>query len=256
MPPPCSHPVPGRCKPGFHQLPTCMAHIAHCLHLRQDLPQVTQDCVSFKVQVLCSLENLSDVQRPTKLPDFQQWKPGSPQPVCLLPTCLLPKPERTQLFHTGTKSAFSWVIWAFSFHHWADKGYKNFRCNSEWHLHTPACECPADISHCSGSMSPPCSLSLRNPLIMNLTWQLRQWWWGVHTGGQLYGVRCYKGFTYPRSWTPWVMTKWLHSPPRLSVIFPGHSQVLLQFFCLWKSLIGCGMSELYRPHLCIHLPMY
>lgn len=152
MPPPCGHPVPGRCKPGFHQLPSCLAHNAHCLHLRQDLPQVIQDCVSFKVQVLCSLENLSGVQRPTKLPDFQQWKPGSPQPVCLLVFSQNLR-ERTQLLHTGTKSAFSWVIWAFSFHHWADKGYKNFRCNSEWHLHTPACECPADISHCSGSVS-------------------------------------------------------------------------------------------------------
>lgn len=197
----------GRCKPGFHQLSTRVAHNAHCPHLHQDLPQVIQDYVSFKVQVLCSLENLSDVQGPTKLPDFlgskqQQQKPGSPQPVCLLPTCLLPKPERTQLLHIGSKSAFSWVILAFSFHHWADKGYKNFRCNSEWHLHTPACECPGDISHHSGSLSPPCFLSLRNPLIMNPIWQLRQWWWGVHTGKQLYGARWYDTTPAQRVYVP------------------------------------------------------
>lgn len=207
MPPPCSHPILGRCKPGFHQLSTCVAHNAHCLHLRRDLPQVNQDYVSFKVRVLCSLENLSDVQGLTKLPDFlgskqQQQKPGSPSPMCLLPTCLLPKPERTKLLHIGSKSAFSWVIQAFSFHHWADKGYKNFRCNSEWHLHTPASECPRDISHHSGSLSPPCFLSLRNPLIMNLIWQLRQRWWGVHTGRQLYGVRCYDTTPEQRVYIP------------------------------------------------------
>lgn len=167
---------------------------------------------------------------------------------------------RRQLLHIGSKSAFSWVILAFSFHHWADKGYKNFRCNSEWHLHTLACECPRDISHHSGSLSPPCFLSLRNPLIMNLIWQLRQWWWeSTQEGNSMEpGVMTplhHKGFMYPRSWTPWGRTKWLHSPPKLSVIFPGHPQVLLQFFCLWKSLVGCGMSELSRPHLCIDLPM-
>lgn len=58
-----------------------MAHNAHGLHLSQDPPQAIQGYVGFKVQVLCSLENLNGVQRPTQLPDFlrskeQQQTPG------------------------------------------------------------------------------------------------------------------------------------------------------------------------------------
>lgn len=142
----------------------------HCLHLRQNPFQIIQDDDSFKVQVLYSLEILNGTQRPTEHPDFlwskkKQQKPGIclESTACLFPTCALAKPGRTQLLHTGPKSVFSWVM---GFSHFTTELIRATSISGaiKWHLHTPACKCPGVSAHCSGSMSPPCPLSLRNPI--------------------------------------------------------------------------------------------
>lgn len=135
--------------------------LLHCLHLSQNPPHIIQDDDSFKVQVLYSLEipmvprglqraqTCCDPKRNNKSLEHA-W---SSQPVCV--SCLC----SCKIWENSVASYWSQVStqlshWVFSFHHWADKGYKYFRCDSKWHLHTPACECPRVSTHCSGSMSP------------------------------------------------------------------------------------------------------
>lgn len=71
-------------------------------------------------------------------------------------------------FHLGPKSVLEWLTGFLISTTKHDKGYEYFRCNYKLHLQTPACEGLRTVSHCSGSMSPCCPMSLRNPQILNL----------------------------------------------------------------------------------------
>lgn len=121
---------------------------------------------------------------------------------------------------------------------------------------------PWVISHCSGSMSPPFLLSLRNPLIMNLLWQFRQWWREQGRVSTQTRTTVKPDFARPLQQKGFIAPKKLdtlnHSPPR-PPYFQGHPKALPSGFCLWKQLMRCGMPDPFRLHLrvgvCRHLFM-
>lgn len=141
---------------------------------------------------------------------------------------------------------------------------KYFRCNSKWHLHTPACERPLGYFPLLGLhvSSLPSKLEKSADNESPLTFQTMME--GNRAGCPHRRTRTtvkpdfarplqHKEFTSPKKLdTP------NHSPPRPPYL-QGHPKALPSGFCLWKRLMRCGMPDPFRPHLwvgvCRHMEM-